>query len=147
MSEVQVKQWNIVIDTSVLVSSLKSSRGASFRILSLIASGKFDFHLSVPLIFEYEASLKGTTLGAKWTLDEIDELLDIICLFGIKHDIWYLWRPLSRDPGDDFVAELAVTAGVDAIVTHNVKDFHGMKTFGIKVLRPKEFLVEIGEAR
>jgi putative PIN family toxin of toxin-antitoxin system len=142
-----VKEWSIVIDTSVMVSALKSSRGASFRILSLITSGKFAFHLSVPLIFEYEATLKRTDLNPTWTAEEIDELLDIICLFGIKHDIWYLWRPLSKDAGDDFVAELAVTAGVDAIVTHNVKDFLGMKTFGIRVLRPKEFLVEIGEAK
>jgi len=40
-----------------------------------------------------------------------------------------------------------VTATVHAIVTHNVRDFDGMKSFGIRVLTPKEFLVEIGEAR
>ena len=142
-----MKEWSIVIDTSVMVSALKSNRGASFRILSLITSGKFEFHLSVPLIFEYEASLKRVGLGPTWTDEEIDELLDIICLFGIKHDIWYLWRPLSKDAGDDFVAELAVTAGVDAIVTHNAKDFQAMSIFGIMVLRPKEFLVKIGEAK
>lgn len=45
------------------------------------------------------------------------------------------------------MAELAVTAGADAIVTHNVRDFEQMLTFGIKVLRPKEFLVQIGEAK
>ena len=139
--------WSIVIDTSVLVSALKSSRGASFRILSLITSSKFEFHLSVPLVFEYEATLKKSGLATTWNNEEIDELLDIICLFGLKHDIWYLWRPLSKDAGDDFVAELAVTAGVDAIVTHNVRDFQEMRTFGIQVLRPKEFLVQIGEAK
>jgi putative PIN family toxin of toxin-antitoxin system len=138
---------DIVIDTAVLVSALRSSRGASFRILSLITSGKFEFHLSVPLIIEYESALKRPEMSLPWTPEEIDELLDIICLFGIKHDIWYLWRPLSRDVGDDFVAELAVTATADAIVTHNVRDFDGMKNFGIRVLTPKEFLVEIGEAR
>lgn len=138
---------DIVIDTAVLVSALRSSRGASFRILSLITSGKFEFHLSVPLVLEYESALKRTELSPTWTLEEIDELLDIICLFGIKHDIWYLWRPLSRDAGDDFVAELAVTATADAIVTHNVRDFDAMKSFGIRVLTPKGFLVEIGEAR
>lgn len=116
-SRVNVTELSIVIDTSVIVSALKSNRGASFRILSLIPSSKFEFHLSIPLIFEYEASLKKVDLSPTWTDEEIDELLDIICLFGIKHDIWYLWRPLSRDAGDDFVAELAVTAGADAIVT------------------------------
>lgn len=138
---------DIVIDTAVVVSALRSSRGASFRILSLINSGKFEFHLSVPLVVEYESALKRPEMSPHWTPEEIDELLDIICLFGVKHDIWYLWRPLSTDAGDDFVAELAVTANADAIVTHNVRDFDGMKNFGIRVLTPKEFLVEIGEAR
>jgi len=95
---------DIVIDTSVVVSALRSTRGASFRILSLISSGKFEFHLSVPLVVEYESALKRPEMKPLWTTEEIDELLDIICLFGIKHDIWYLWRPLSRDAGDDFVA-------------------------------------------
>jgi predicted nucleic acid-binding protein len=58
-----------------------------------------------------------------------------------------LWRPLLQDAGDEFVAELAVTAQADAIVTHNVRDFRGMEKFGVKVLTPKEFLQEIGEAK
>lgn len=57
-----------------------------------------------------------------------------------------LVEALSRDAGDDFIAELAVTATVDAIVTHNVREFEGMN-FGIRDLTPKQFLVEIGDAR
>jgi putative PIN family toxin of toxin-antitoxin system len=121
-----MRKYHIVIDTGVLVSALKSRRGASFKILSLLPSGKFTFHLSVPLVFEYEAVLKRAGLGLNWTPDEIEELLDIICLLGVKHDIWYLWRPLLQDAGDEFIAELAVTAQADAIVTHNVRDFRGV---------------------
>ena len=104
-----MKKYRVIIDTGVLVSALKSNRGASFKILSLMPSGKFEFHLSVPLVCEYESVLKRTELGIQWTLEEIDELLDIICLLGIKHEIWYLWRPLLQDAGDEFIAELAVT--------------------------------------
>ena len=142
-----MKKYRIVIDTGVLVSALKSNRGASFKILSLMPSGKFEFHLSVPLVCEYESVLKRTELGIQWTSEEIDELLDIICLLGIKHEIWYLWRPLLQDAGDEFIAELAVTAQVDAIVTHNVRNFRGVERFGIKVLTPREFLQEIGEVK
>lgn len=81
-------KYHIVIDTGVLVSALKSKRGASFKILSLLRSGKFAFHLSVPLVFEYEAVLKRAELDIKWTSVEIEELLDIVCLLGVKHDIW-----------------------------------------------------------
>ncbi len=142
-----MKKHGFVIDTNVLVSALKSKRGASYKILSLMPTGKFEFHLSVPLVCEYESVLKRSDLNLTWTTDEIDELLDIICLFGVKHEIWYLWRPLLQDAGDEFVAEVAVTAQAEAIVTQNIRDFKGMNKFGIEVLTPKEFLQRIGEAK
>ena len=43
------------------------------------------------------------------------------------------------------VLELAVEAEVEYIVTHNLKDFHGVEYFGIKAITPKEFLRKIGE--
>jgi len=142
-----MKKHGFVIDTNILVSALMSKRGASYKILSLLPTGKFEFHLSVPLVYEYESVLKRSELKLTWTLDEIDELLDIICLLGVKHEIWYLWRPLLQDAGDEFVAELAVTAQAEAIVTLNTRDFKGMEKFGIKLLTPKEFLQRIGEAK
>jgi predicted nucleic acid-binding protein len=42
----------IVIDTNVLVAGLNSNRGAAFRLLSLVGTGRFDIHLSVPLVLE-----------------------------------------------------------------------------------------------
>src|SRR2546427_3162080 len=138
-----MKKHGFVIDTNILVSALRSKRGASYKILSLMPTGKFEFHLSVPLVCEYESVLKRSELNLTWTMDEIDELIDIICLLGVKHEIWYLWRPLLQDPGDEFVAEVAVTAQAEAIVTQNVRDFKGMEKFGIEVLTPKEFLQRI----
>ena len=142
-----MEKHGFVIDTNVLVSALMSKRGASYKILSLMPTGKFEFHLSVPLVCEYEAVLKRSELKLTWTMDEIDELLDIICLLGVKHEIWYLWRPLLRDVRDEFVAEVAVAAQAEAIVTQNIRDFKGMDKFGIKLLTPKEFLQRIGEAK
>ena len=142
-----MKKHGFVIDTNVLVSALMSKRGASYKILSLLPTGKFEFHLSVPLVCEYEAVLKRSEFKLTWTIDEIDELLDIICLLGVKHEIWYLWRPFLQDVGDEFVAEVAVAAQAEAIVTQNTRDFKGMDKFGIKLLTPKEFLQRIGEAK
>lgn len=142
-----MKKRGFVIDTNILVSALRSKRGASYKILSLMPTGKFEFHLSVALVCEYESVLKRSDLNLTWTMDEIDELIDIICLLGVKHDIWYLWRPLLQDAGDEFVAEVAVTAQAEAIVTQNVRDFKGMEKFGVEVLTPKEFLQRIGEAK
>jgi predicted nucleic acid-binding protein len=42
------------------------------------------------------------------------------------------------------VLEVAVHGACDAIVTFNVDDFRGAESFGIKVVRPQEFLKLIG---
>lgn len=143
----EMKKNGFVIDTNILVSALMSKRGASYKILSLLPSGKFDFHISVPLICEYESVLKRSELGLTWTMQDIDDLIDIICLLGIKHEIWYLWRPLLQDAKDDFVAELAVTAQAEGIVTQNIRDFRGLDKFDVDLLTPKEFLQRIGEVK
>ncbi len=135
-----LKIWRIIIDTNVLVAALKSKRGASFKILSMIRTGKFQFYLSVPLVCEYEEVLKRQELGLNLTEKEIENLLDILCLLGVKHQIWFSWRPIANDVKDEFVAELAINAQVDAIVTHNVKDFRNLNKFNVRVLTPNEFL-------
>ncbi|MBI3921607.1 MAG: PIN domain-containing protein, partial [Armatimonadetes bacterium] len=43
-----MKLPRIVIDTNVLVAALRSRRGASYHLLSLIGKGKFEYVLSVP---------------------------------------------------------------------------------------------------
>ena len=74
--------FNIIIDTCVLVSALKSNLGASFKILSLLQSSKFKIHLSTALVLEYEDVLKRPELGLNFTIKEIDSLLDVLCLIG-----------------------------------------------------------------
>lgn len=68
------------------------------------------------------------------------------CLWcrGRCQKIFYLWRPLLKDPRDEFVVEVAVSASCDYIISYNKRDFIGMEKFGIPVLTPKEFLEEIG---
>ena len=57
-----------------------------------------------------------------------------------RRQTYFLLRPFLRDPGDDFVIELAVAGRVQFIVTHNVRDFAGAAESGVKVIRPHEFL-------
>ena len=61
-------------------------------------------------------------------------------VLGEHRQIFFLWRPLLRDPHDDLVLELAVEAQADAIVTYNVRDFGLARTFGLEVLTPQQFL-------
>ena len=142
-----MKSYRIVIDTNVMVAALKSKRGASFKLLSIIDQDKFQISISVPLIIEYEYALKRTDLNILLTESEIDDILDYICLIADKRKIFYLWRPYLKDPKDDMVLELAVESESDYIITYNQKDFQGVSKFGIKTLTPKAFLKKIGEIK
>ena len=65
---------------------------------------RFQIDLSAPLVAEYEAVLKRGLLTL--TAQQIDDVPDYLCAEGIHHKIFYLWRPVLKDP-DDFPLELA----------------------------------------
>jgi predicted nucleic acid-binding protein len=135
----------VVLDTNVLEAAFRSRRGASFAVLSLVGSGRFEIALSVPLVLEYEGVLLRRVGEAERTEASVRDLLDYLCSAGRRQLIFFRWRPTLRDPSDDMVLELAVAAGSDAIVTHNRRHFRGVHRFGIRVLSPAEFLDEIGD--
>jgi putative PIN family toxin of toxin-antitoxin system len=135
----------IVLDTNILVSALRSRSGASFRLLSLIDSGKYVPCVSVSLILEYEAATKKQAKTLGLTHSDIDNILDYICLVAEHRKVYYLWRPTLKDPNDDMVLELAVSGKVEAIVTYNRGDFKGAERFGIRIISPRDFLKQIGE--
>lgn len=138
-------RYKVVIDTNVLVSALRSRDGASFLLISLL-NGKeeFDIYISVALILEYEDAAKRLLGKIEITEDVIDDVIDYICLVGKEQQVFFLWRPFLKDPGDDMVLELAVAAGCNFIITHNKKDFKNIEDFGIQAISPVEFLQTIG---
>jgi len=132
----------IVLDTNVLVTGLRSSRGQAFKLLSLVGSGRFETCVSVPLVFEYEDVLAREKIGI--TASVARDVLDYICAVSLHQEIHFLWRPYLKDPKDDLVLEVAVASQSMAIVTYNVGDFEGSQRFGIRAQRPAEFLMELG---
>ena len=140
-----MKPIQVILDTNILYSALRSRNGASFLLLSLLPSEKFALNVSIPLILEYEDVLKRSVSELNFDLEEIDEILNNLCAMANRHDVFYLWRPLLRDPGDDLILELAVKANCNYIVTYNKQDFTGVDTFGVKIVNAREFLHIIGE--
>jgi putative PIN family toxin of toxin-antitoxin system len=134
----------IVIDTSVFVSALRSSRGASHRLLMLVGEAEFEIALSVPLVLEYEDAAKRMPEATGLAPEDVDDIIDYLC--GVAHlqEIHFLWRPVLRDPQDDHVLELATEAGCEIVVTHNVRDFAGSERFGVRAITPREFLTTTG---
>ena len=130
----------IVIDTNVILSALQSNKGKSFELISKISDDVFDFAISVPLILEYEAVLKGKLDRTFFTDSDIEDFIDYLCKVGIKTKLFYLWRPYLKDPFDDHVLEVTIQSNANIIVTYNKKDFREAEDLGIKILSPKEFL-------
>jgi putative PIN family toxin of toxin-antitoxin system len=140
-----MKPPNIVLDTNVIVSALRSKRGASAKLLPLVGAARFEIHVSVPLVLEYEAVLLRQSASLGLTSEDVADLVDGLSALAHHHKIYFLWRPYLRDEKDEMVLELAVVARCDYIVTYNRNDFRGAEKFGIGVMTPKEFLEKIGE--
>ena len=138
--------YQVVIDTNVLVAALLSSLGASHRLLRLVGDARWQINLSVPLVLEYEQTLKRVCTGGPLSGSDIDDVLRFLCAEANLRNIFFLWRPFLPDPKDDFVLELAVESRADFLVTFNIRDFVGAERFGVRVVSPREFLAIIGEA-
>lgn len=134
----------MVLDTNVLVAGLRSSLGASHRVLASVGTGRFVHVISVALLFEYEAAVKRPEAGIRLPPAVVDDVLDYLCAAAQRQQIFFLWRPVLRDPNDDLVLEVAVNGQCDRIVTFNVRDFAGADRFGIRVETPAAFLRFLG---
>lgn len=133
----------VVLDTNVLFSGLRSSQGASHLLLRALAAGAFELVLSVPLVLEYEAVLLRSSSSLGLSVADVGEVIDYLCSVGRAQAIFYLWRPFLRDPKDDMVLEVTVAAGSCPIVTFNARDFRDSEEFGVQVLTPQELLVQL----
>lgn len=136
----------IVLDTNVLIAALRTRRGASFRLPSILGKRPdVRLQLSVPVVLEYEATAVAQAGELGLTAADIGIVLDYLCAIADHHEIFYLWRPVLRDPNDDLLLELAVAAGCRTIITYDKRDFQGAEAFGVRVETAREFLSRIGE--
>jgi predicted nucleic acid-binding protein len=99
------------------------------------------------LVLEYEEVAKQKARELGLSHGDVDDVLDYLCSIAVRHEIFFLWRPVLRDLRDDMVLELAVRAGSTTIVSYNKRDFKGAELFGVEVATAKEFLQRIGELK
>lgn len=71
---------------------------------------------------------------------EADEYLDVVCALAERRTLTTEWQPPATDPDDEPIIQLAREAGVAYLVTHNVRHVAGAGRFGVRVMRPAEFL-------
>lgn len=137
--------YRIVLDTNVLLSGLRSNRGASYKLLTILNDERWQLNVSTTLILEYEEVLKKESAPLGLSLEDIDTIISAICAIANRRTIFYLWRPAALDPDDDFLIDLAVESQADFIITYNKRDLRATEDFGIQLVTPKEFLQIVGE--
>ncbi|ATQ70983.1 MULTISPECIES: putative toxin-antitoxin system toxin component, PIN family [Methylosinus] len=136
----------LVLDTNALIAALRSPSGASAELLKLARRGQIQLLASAALAIEYEAVClrdehrKAAGLSTKEVVQFLDAIIDLI----EPVEIWFLWRPQLRDPGDELVLEAAVNGRATTIVTFNLRDFGLVRErFGIDVLTPRDTLMRM----
>lgn len=132
-----------VLDTSVLIAGVRSSQGASYALLNLVAERIVRPLVTPALFLEYEAVLKRSEhlLAARRSVAQIDLFLAQISDAAEPVDVQFRWRPQLSDPDDELVLEAAINGSAAALITHNTQDFvPAASRFGIAVLQPSDAL-------
>lgn len=137
----------VVFDTCVWVSAIRSRQGASFALLSAIATDSFRPGISVALFLQYRAKLLQTVSEGKTALSvaQVEVVLAALAHYATEVPIYYRLRPNLRDEGDNMVFECAANFGAELVITHNVRDFRSpeLRGYRIRPVTPGEFLQRI----
>jgi len=138
----------IVLDTNILAAASRSNKGASYRLLQLIPDERFQICLSMPLYLEYlDVLTRPEHRLASISEQQVVGAVRYLTSQAHLQEIYFHWRPFLPDSEDDMILELTVAAQATRIVTFNLKDFQGVEKFGIMAIKPRDFLVEIGEIK
>lgn len=134
----------IVIDTSVLISALIGSSGASRELIRLCLQGEYQPLMGNNLFLEYESVILREEIITQCTLtkQEIFTLLDAFMSVCQWIDIYYLWRPNLRDEADNHLIELAIAGNAQIIATKNIKDFLNSDLMfpNLSILKPEQIV-------
>jgi putative PIN family toxin of toxin-antitoxin system len=134
----------VIIDSNILVAAVRSDRGWSHKLISSLGiDPRWQPFVSAPLLQEYAEQIHDPRHTPHWSTAERDDFLDYLCASARWCDIHFLWRPLLPDEDDHLVLEAAVASAAQVIITFNKRDLGAAQTFGIALMTPKEFLLNL----
>lgn len=134
----------IVVDTSVLISALISSKGSSRELIRRCLKGEYQPLMGNALFSEYESVIQRAEIlvNCPLTSAEISAFLASFMSVSQWIYIYYLWRPNLKDEADNHLIELAVAGNAQIIATHNIKDFQNAELLfpNLSILKPEEII-------
>jgi predicted nucleic acid-binding protein len=125
---------------------MRSQTGASHRLLLTLGHPRWQSVVTPALMFEYEDVARRPGL-ALLSYQDITNILDMIYRESRRQFVWFSWRPLSSDPGDDAILEAAIAGRCDYVVSFNERHLRVAREFGIEILKPVDLLKLIGEIK
>jgi predicted nucleic acid-binding protein len=133
----------MILDTDVIISAIRSTKGASAEIVRRVLRSEIGIELTVATALENEAvatrieHLEAGGLTEKEALNVVDALVAV----ADPVEVHFRWRPQLRDADDEMILEAAINAQDRRIITFNKRDFAPAVTrFGLSLMSPGEFL-------
>jgi predicted nucleic acid-binding protein len=133
----------VVIDTNVLFEGLTRQGGATGLIVDAWLSGLLEVYISNALAYEYIDVLSRKLSDSRWS--KLQPVLGTLLKTAHFTPIYYSWRPISPDAGDDLVVDCAMNAGA-IVITANLKDFRqAEESLGLQVMIPIELIIYLAK--
>ena len=135
----------VVIDTNVVFEGLTKQGGAAGLVIDAWFAELLEVCVSNPLAYEYADVLSRKLSETRWK--KLKPVLGTLLSQARFTVIYYTWRPISPDPGDDQVIACGMNAGA-IVVTANVRDFQRAKeSLGLEVITPVELVIQLASLR
>ena len=132
-----------VIDTNVVFEGVTTQGNASGLIVEAWLSQLFVACVSNALAYEYTDVLARKLAPGRWR--RLQPMVGRLLAQARFVPVYFSWRPMSPDPGDDHIIDCAMNAGVP-VVTANVQDFClAQQTLGLVVLTPMDFVRRLAQ--
>jgi putative PIN family toxin of toxin-antitoxin system len=136
----------VVCDTSVVIAALRSSTGAAAEVIRLALLSELTILMDYKLACEYrDVALRAEQLqDSSRSRAQTLSILDALEAVAVPVFVGFRYRPLSPDPNDDLVLDVAINGNADALLTNNTRHFReAAERFHVDVFTPSQMLIRL----
>jgi predicted nucleic acid-binding protein len=133
----------VVIDTNVVFEGLTQQGGAAGLIIDAWLADLMTVYVSNALAYEYADVFSRLLSEQRWR--KLEPVLGSLLSKAHFITVFYSWRPISPDKGDEHVIDCAMNAGA-AVITSNIRHFRkAQESLGLEVMTPLELVLRLAD--